>query len=284
MLSYLRLEAIGFLGVIVAVVLFIVLNPVVAGKPALAITRIILLAAVACLTTCAALWFLSGKEIKEKLRVQASIFSDKHTWLMTWLYIMTFGSFIGYSSSFPKLIKDVFGYLPNGDVNPNAPSVAAFAWMGACIGSLARPLGGILSDKLGAQGGAIITHWSTVVEIVATVLVGFFLRQATEADKPEDYFYQFLVCFLVLFGCTGLANGSTFRQMSVSFPPEKAGPVLGWTSAVAAYGAAIFPACFGAGLEGDFLDTVLYVFAVYYATCLAINFWFYYRRGAERPC
>jgi len=233
------------------------------------------------MTTLTALWFLSSDAIKAKLRVQSVIFKDKHTWLMTWLYIMTFGSFIGYSSSFPKIIKDVFGYLPNGDINPNAPNVDHYAWMGACVGSLARPVGGWLSDK---WTGATVTHWGTIIEVVSTVLVGVFVRLAMDSDTPEDYFFPFLICFLFLFGATGSSNGSTFRQMSVMFPPEKAGPVLGWTSAVAAYGAAVFPACFGAGLKGDFVDIVLYVFAAYYTTCLAVNYWYYYRKGCEKPC
>lgn len=282
--AYLRLEGLGYAGIAVGVGVFLAVNPLIKGNPVLIITRIFMLAILACLTTLTALWFLSSAAIKAKLRTQSAIFYDKHTWAMTWLYIMTFGSFIGYSSAFPKLIKDVFGYLPNGDKNPNAPSVAAFAWMGACVGSLARPVGGWLSDKLGAQGGAIVTHWGTLVEIIATVLVGIFVRLALESDKPETYFYPFLICFLFLFGSTGSSNGSTFRQISVMFPPEKAGPVLGWTSAVAAYGAAIFPACFGAGIKGDFADIVLYIFAVYYLSCLMVNYWYYYRKNAEKPC
>merc|ERR1712064_224120 len=107
---------------------------------------------------------------------------------------------------------------------------------------------------------------------------------AMNSDTPEDYFYPFLFCFLILFGSTGSSNGSTFRQMSVSFPPEKAGPLLGWTSAVAAYGAAIFPACFGAGVKGGFADIVFYVFAAYYTSCLGVNYWYYYRTNAEKPC
>ena len=280
-LSYLRLEGMGFIGLAVGCLLFIVSNPLVKGSPVLIIIRVFVLSAISCLTTLAAMWFLSSKDIKDKLRVQSAIFYDRHTWYMTWLYIMTFGSFIGYSSSFPKLIKDVFGYLPDGSVNPNAPSVAHFAWMGAAVGSLARPVGGVLSDKF--SGGAV-THWGTVVEITMTVAVGVFVRMASNSATPEDYFYPFLICFLFLFGATGSSNGSTFRQMSVIFPPEQAGPVLGWTSAVAAYGASVFPACFGAGLQGDFVDIVLYVFAAYYTTCLVVNYWFYYRSGCEKPC
>mmetsp|Transcript_27150 Transcript_27150/g.49017 ORF Transcript_27150/g.49017 Transcript_27150/m.49017 type:complete len:514 (-) Transcript_27150:550-2091(-) len=281
-IAYLRLQGCGFLGVIVGAGLMIASNSWVADSPALIILRVFVLSALACVTTLAAMWFLSSGEVKEKLRAQRVIFSDKHTWYMTWLYIMTFGSFIGYSNAFPKLIQDVFGYLPDGSVNPNAPSVAAYAWLGAGLGSIARPFGGWLSDK--CNSGATVTHWGTIIEIVSTVAIGVFVKLAKGSATPEDWFAPFLICFLILFASTGSSNGSTFRQMSVMFPPEKAGPVLGWTSAVAAYGASVFPACFGAGLKGGFVDIILYCFAGYYFTCLLVNYWFYYRKNCERPC
>ena len=283
-LQYLRMQSLAFPGVALSVALFIGSQSFVQGSAPLVIIRIFVLACLACCMTGACLWFLSGREIQDKLRVQAGIFKNKHTFWFTILYIMTFGSFIGYSSAFPLIIKNVFGYLPNGDKNPNAPSVGTYAWMGACVGSLVRPVGGLLSDKLGKQGGAIVTHWGTLIEVIATVMAGIFVRLAINADTPETWFVPFLLTFLVLFGATGSSNGSTFRQMSVSFPPEQAGPVLGWTSAVAAYGAAVFPACFGAGVKGDFVDIVLYAFAAYYFLCLLVNYWFYYRTNAEKPC
>jgi len=282
--SYMRLQSLAFPGIGLSVVLFLASQPIVKGNAPLVIIRIFLLACIACGLTGVCLWFLSGQEIQDKLRTQAVIFKNKHTFWFTILYIMTFGSFIGYSSAFPLIIKNVFGYLPNGEKNPNAPSVGAYAWMGACVGSLSRVAGGILSDKFGKQGGAIVTHWGTVIEIIATVVAGVLVRFAVNADTPETWFAPFLITFLVLFGATGSSNGSTFRQMSVSYPPEQAGPVLGWTSTVAAYGAAVFTACFGAGVKGDFVDIVLYAFAGYYFLCLLINYWFYYRWNAEKPC
>jgi NNP family nitrate/nitrite transporter-like MFS transporter len=282
--AYFRLTLPGFIGIAVGVGIFLALQPVVKGKPALLILRIVVVAIVACLVAGTSLYFLAGKAIQTKLKAQSIIFKNKHTFWFTILYIMTFGSFIGYSSAFPLIIKNVFGYLPNGDKNPNAPAPGTFAWMGAFVGSLSRIVGGFASDKLGRQGGAIVTHWGTIIEVVATVLAGVFTGLAMNADTPETYFAPFLISFLFLFGSTGSSNGSTFRQMSVSFPPEEAGPVLGWTSAIAAYGAAIFPACFGAGVEGDFVDKVFYFLASYYFICLIVNYWFYYRKNAEMPC
>jgi NNP family nitrate/nitrite transporter-like MFS transporter len=283
-LNYSRMELIGFLGGFMGVGLFILSLSFVKGA-AMVITRIFVLAFLCIITTLTLLYFGANAEVQAKLKVQSAIFKDPHTWWQTYLYIMTFGSFIGYSSAFPKLIKDVFGYLPDGSVNPAMEGAAPrFAWMGPCVGSLARPIGGWLSDKC---SGAAVTHWGTVVETLSTIGAGYFVTQATGAEKPEDHFYPFLICFLLLFCSTGSSNGSTFRQMTVLFPPEQAGPVLGWTSAVAAYGAAIFPAVFGAAEDKGF---VLYLFALYYFTCLLVNFYFYYegicRFGAKapRPC
>ena len=119
---------------------------------------------------------------------------------------MTFGSFIGYSSAFPKLIKDVYGYLPDGTPNPAMEGAASkYAWMGPCIGSLSRPVGGWLSDKF---SGAAVTHWGTIVETLSTIGAGYFVKQAMGAEKPEEYFFPFLICFLLLFCSTGSSNGS----------------------------------------------------------------------------
>ena len=89
---------------------------------------------------------------------------------------------------------------------------------------------------------------------------------------------------LVLFVATGVGNGSTFRMVPMLFEPAKAGPVLGWTSAVAAYGGFVVPSVFGSRIEAGRPETALYGFAGYYVSCLAVNWWFYARRGAGARC
>ena len=69
-------------------------------------------------------------EVKENLNTQFAIFRNKHNWIMTYLYTMTFGSFIGYSAAFALLISVVFGELPDGTANPNAPNPFYYAWLG----------------------------------------------------------------------------------------------------------------------------------------------------------
>ncbi|NES87039.1 MAG: antiporter [Moorea sp. SIO2B7] len=218
---------------------------------------------------------------KISLSPQYRIFKNKHNWIMTWLYTMTFGSFIGYSAAFPLLIKIVFGELPDGSVNPNAINPFAYAWLGPLVGSLIRPIGGWLSDK---WGGANVTQWDTIVMIGSALGVAYYVKQASASQTPETYFIPFLILFLILFITTGIGNGSTFRMIPIIFEPNQAGPVLGWTSAVAAYGAFIIPRVFGAQIKAGHPEYALYGFAVYYLSCLIVNWWFYARKNAEIPC
>ena len=217
-------------------------------------------------------------DIRVNLNTQFAIFKNKHNWIMTYLYVMTFGSFIGYSAAFPLLIRVVFGELPDGTINPNAPNPFAYAWLGPLVGSVARPLGGWVADKL---GGAKVTQWDTVVMILATLGVAFFVRQASGSDQPEEFFLPFLILFLILFITTGIGNGSTFRMVPIIFKPSEAGPVLGWTSAVAAYGAFIIPRVFGQQVDAGTPEYALYGFAIYYFSCLVLNWYYYARRNAE---
>ena len=231
--------------------------------------------------TLALMRWLTPAQMTASLQRQFAIFGNKHNWAMTWLYVMTFGSFIGYSAAFPKLIQDVFGYLPNGQANPAAPNPFAYAWLGPLVGSLVRPVGGWLSDKF---GGARVTQWATVVMVGAAIWAAVCVKGALGAEHPEENFALFLTLFLTLFVMAGIGNGSTFRMIPIIFKKELAGPVLGWTSAVAAYGAFIIPNVFGAQIKARTPEYALYGFAVYYVTCLAVNWWFYARKGAEIPC
>ncbi|MHC4832222.1 MAG: MFS transporter [Planctomycetota bacterium] len=275
----------GYFGATVGIVLLIAPW---GGFPVL--LKIFVVLVVSVVTTLAVMRYLTPAESKEKLREQFAIFSNKHNWIMTWLYTMTFGSFIGYANAFPKLIDDVFGVIrvdPMGNAlleaitNPNAPISSKYIWIGAGVGALIRPVGGWLSDKL---GGARVTHWDTIIMIFATIGAGYYVSLAAQSPSPEQYFIPFLLLFILLFATTGIGNGSTFRMIPMIFSKELAGPVLGWTSAIAAYGAFLIPKIFATQIKAGTPQYALYGFAVYYLSCLVVNWWFYARKNAEIKC
>jgi NNP family nitrate/nitrite transporter-like MFS transporter len=227
---------------------------------------------------------------KASFSEQAVIFKRKHNWLMCWLYIGTFGSFIGYSAAFPLLTSTLFP-----EVNP-----LQYAFVGPLVSALARVAGGWISDKL---GGARVTVWTFAAMIVAVLGVLHFLPGA---GNPGN-FAGFFGMFLVLFACTGVGNASTFRMIPVIFltlhqraaagQPEavktqavasankEAAAVLGFTSAIAAYGAFFIPKSYGTSiaLTGS-ADAALWCFIGFYVSCIAVTWWFYSRKGAEMPC
>jgi NNP family nitrate/nitrite transporter-like MFS transporter len=225
-------------------------------------------------------------EVKTNLDRQFKIFGNKHTWIMSVIYTMTFGSFIGYSAGFALAIKVIFGFkhvevdgiLTHDIVNPNGPSALTFAWLGPFVGAFIRPVGGWIADKV---GGAKVTQFVSITMVASALGVAYFMGQAYQSETPEDHFIPFFLLFLVLFAATGVGNGSTFRTIAVVFDKEQAGPVLGWTSAVAAYGAFIIPIEFGDQIQATTPEYALYAFAIFYAICMFLNWWYYLGPKAE---
>ena len=225
--------------------------------------------------------------MKDNITKQFAIFRNKHTWSLTALYIVTFGSFIGFSMALPLAMKVIFGVIHVPDAsgimqhtqnNPNAPVVLAYAWIGPFVGAAVRPIGGWISDKI---GGSIVTQVISVVMVAASVAVGHVMQLAFNSATPETYFPAFLGLFMVLFAASGIGNGSTFRTIGVIFDRTQAGPVLGWTSAVAAYGAFVAPIVIGNEIKAGTPQQAMYGFAVFYGLCLILNWWFYLRKGSE---
>jgi len=224
---------------------------------------------------------------KASFRDQAVVFRRKHNWLMCWLYLGTFGSFIGYSAGLPLLVKSQF---------PGVDPVR-YAFLGPLIGALARPVGGWLADKL---GGARVTFWNFVAMSVAAMGVLAFLPAGGQGGS----FPGFLAMFLVLFATSGIGNGSTFRMIPVIFatfherraPPsaadaakrdaaKEAAAVIGFSSAIAAYGAFFIPRAFGIAVRATGTPSAAFLaFVAIYASCVAVTWWFYARRKAEMPC
>ena len=205
---------------------------------------------------------------------------------MTALYVVTFGSFIGFSMALPLSITVIFGNTHVLDPatqawvhakNPNAPSALMFAWIGPFVGALIRPVGGWISDKL---GGSIVTQWISIVLVIASAVTGYVMFLAYHSATPEEYFFVFMALFVLLFAASGIGNGSTFRTVGYVFDKDERGPVLGWTSAVAAYGSFIAPVVIGGQIKAGTPEYAMYGFAVFYALCVVLNWWFYLRKDA----
>jgi len=209
---------------------------------------------------------------------------------MCWLYTGTFGSFIGYSAAFPLLIKTQFP-----DVNP-----LQYAFLGPLVGALFRVAGGVIADKL---GGARVTVWTFAGMMAAVYGVISFLPHGEAAGNFAGFFWM----FMLLFAGTGIGNASTFRMIPVIFLTERqraaagrpeavqqqaivdankeSAAVLGFTSAVAAYGAFFIPKCYGTSIAmTGSVDAALWCFIGFYASCIAITWWCYARKNAAMPC
>jgi NNP family nitrate/nitrite transporter-like MFS transporter len=221
---------------------------------------------------------------------QAVIFVRKHNWLMSWLYLGTFGSFIGHAAGFPLLLQTSF------------PSVEAtqYVFVGPLAGALMRPLGGWLADHM---GGARVTFWNFLVMAMAVVVALFSLPSAGSSGSLSG----FLGAFLLLFLTTGIGNGSTFRMIPVIFMTERvraaigkgqqaqdravkdagkeAAAVLGFTSAIGAYGGFFIPKSYGTSIAATGgPEVALYVFIIFYCSCILMTWWYYLRKHAEIPC
>jgi len=230
----------------------------------------------------AALFMNNLTSARSNFKDQLAAVKHKQTWIMAWLYIGTFGSFIGYSAAFPLLLKTQFP-----EVTTN------LAFLGALVGSIARPLGGKLADRV---GGARVTLWNFVLMALATLGVIHFVHVHS--------FAGFLAMFLSLFITTGVGNGSTFRMIPVIFRRQHLGvvagqgpaaekkametarresaAVLGFTSAVGACGGYLIPRGFGASIKATgSAELALTCFLAFYATCIALTWWYYARRAPE---
>jgi NNP family nitrate/nitrite transporter-like MFS transporter len=227
-----------------------------------------------------AIFFMNNlTNAKSSFKDQLAITGSKHTWIMSFLYIGTFGSFIGYSAAFPLLIKTQFPAI-----------TVAIAFLGPLVGSLSRPLGGLLADKI---GGAIVTFWNFLVMGAATIGVMYFIG-------VKD-FTGFLSMFLILFIAAGVGNGSTYRMIPSIFREEnlakakgqgesgraaalhiagiESGAALGFIGAIGACGGYLIPRSFGASIAATGSPHLAFEgFLAFYVVCVACTWWFYLRK------
>jgi NNP family nitrate/nitrite transporter-like MFS transporter len=220
--------------------------------------------------------------MKASFAAQAVIFRRKHNWLMCWLYTGTFGSFIGYSAGFPLLAKTQF---------PDVDSLQ-LVFLGPLVGAISRSATGWVSDR---WGGGRVTLWVFLAMIAGVLGVLYFLGIK---DQPGA-FYGFFAMFMVLFFATGVGNASTFQMIPAIMRTEmprllpqltaadrqrqaemESAAIIGFTSAIAAYGAFFIPKAYGTSISltgGP--EMALWCFLGFYVTCVVITYAFYTRRG-----
>ena len=218
--------------------------------------------------------YLRSVPIKASFKEQRDIFKIKHTWFCTITYMMTFGTFSGLSAAFPLLIKTLYGSFPG------APDPLTYAFLGPLVGSLARILFGPIADKV---GGAILTTITGIVLIIGTLAM---VWTGVLTPTSLNQFPTFVAIMLVLFFFTGIGNAATFRQYPIIFSasPRQGAGVIGWTAAIAAYGPFLFSMLIGVSITKTGSPAAFFYGAVvYYVIATAINWWYYTRRGCEKP-
>ncbi|TXH44635.1 MAG: NarK/NasA family nitrate transporter [Actinobacteria bacterium] len=203
------------------------------------------------------------------VRDQLDIFKEKHTWIMTLLYVITFGTFSGFAAVFGLLIKNTYGSAVFG-----AAGIDPLKWVfwGALVGSFARIIAGPIADRI---GGGKITVVSALGIAVACVWTSMQFHPSSAGGFPAFFWGMIAVFFFA-----GIGNASTFKQMPMIFQPRQAGGVIGWTAAIAAYG----PFLFGIILAAIAPQTFFVIWACLSLVGAVVAWWFYARKGAEKPC
>ncbi|MEU3373002.1 nitrate/nitrite transporter [Streptomyces sp. NPDC006660] len=213
--------------------------------------------------------------VKEALR-------DAHTWIMAFLYLGSFGSFIGYSFAFGLVLQTQFGRTPL--------QAASLTFVGPLLGSLIRPVGGRLADR---YGGARITLGNFAAMAAATCVV---LYASLHTSLPV-----FLTGFIALFALSGLGNGSTYKMIPALFQAKAlaqgltgaaaadrgrrlSGAAMGLVGAVGALGGLAVNLAFRQSFQTSGTGTAAFVaFLVCYAACSAVTWAVYVRRPAPAP-
>ena len=224
--------------------------------------------AVPTVLTLILIWiFMDNLNIpKQSPKSILSIFGNKHTWLMTWIYTCGFGQFIGYSAALMLLLNREFPEV----------SMAWGAFLGPFIGAGMRPVGGWLADKF--DSGSKITLYSLFVMLASCVIVLIGIQ--------SHNFPMFFGAFLMLFLTTGFVNGASFRMIPYIFSnPVHSSLVTGFTAAIAAYGAFLIPKIFGWAYSNYNLVTpAFYVLIAFTVITIAITWIFYARPNSGIKC
>jgi MFS transporter, NNP family, nitrate/nitrite transporter len=234
---------------------------------------------------------LKSVPVTANVKQQMDIFGNTDTWLMTALYVMTFGIFSGFGAQFGLLIKNLYGAGNAAIVQASAdgtaqlliegytvPDPLKFAFLGPLIGAGTRILFSPLTDRTGGAPWTMVSGIGIVCSLVFTYFQVTPDVSAGAADL-QSQFNMFLWGMLAVFFFAGIGNASTFKQMPMIFERRQAGGVIGWTGAIAAYG----PFLFGIGLASLGAPAFFAVVAAFSLFCVGITWVRYARPGAPRP-
>jgi len=268
-------------------------------------------AALALVATAAAWRWMDNLTVATaRPREQLSVVKERPTWVMSFLYVGTFGSFIGYSAAMPLLIKLNF-WVPDPAPLGTGIYFAYYAFLGAGVGSVTRPLGGWLADRF---GGARVTLGAFTAMIVFTLLVLLTLTRLTAnpgqdpaiASDNQSLFPWFLGFFLCVFAATGIGNGSTYKMIpaiwrtgavrattegtpertsAVAEATKRASAAIGVIGAVGAIGGFLIPLAFAAPWVDDPTSSTqgaFVVFTAYYVVCALVT-WAVFLRRSDAP-
>jgi NNP family nitrate/nitrite transporter-like MFS transporter len=198
---------------------------------------------------------------------------DPHSWVMSFLYIGTFGSFIGFGFAFGQVLTVQF----KADF-PTPLDAAYLTFLGPLIGSLIRPVGGWLADRL---GGARVTAVNFVLMALATTVV-----LEASLQKSLDLY---MVGFVALFTLSGIGNGSTYKmipaifaQRTTSFAEARrlSGALIGLAGAIGAFGGVLVNIAFRQSfLHSGSANGAYLGFIAFYLACLVLTWIVYLRPG-----
>lgn len=201
------------------------------------------------------------------------------TWIMSVLWAMSIGSFLGFAAAFPLTFWLLFA-PPAEHTGPGYPGVFLYAWMLPLVAIVIRVLGGWCARRWGA---ALITQLCAGALVVASLAAAYWMLEIQQAAYSAPYFSALLWCFAVIFIASGIAHASLSSTLSELFPGPQARWVWVWLSSVAALGVVYIPLLLARHLEQGTPWQAMAGFALFYAGCFALNGWFYLRRsGAAR--
>jgi NNP family nitrate/nitrite transporter-like MFS transporter len=215
---------------------------------------------------CAALFMDNLAGARNDTGALREVCRDRHTWIVSLLYIGTFGSFIGFGFAFGQVLQVQFAAQFATPVK-----AAGLTFLGPLLGSLIRPVGGALADRL---GGARVTFWNFVAMAAAAATV---LAASRYGSLP-----LFVVGFTALFAFSGIGNGSTYKMIPAIFRERRrSGAVIGIAGAVGAFGGVLVNVAFRQSfLAYHTADAAYLAFLLFYALCFLLTGAVYLRRGA----